>query len=75
MLSLTFNAPKEAFNDKDQYLFQGKGVDDLLFPVHMNFRFFDMTGFPTFVCYDVTKDPIVEEYLVKWKEHLKSYFP
>lgn len=24
MLSLTFNAPKEAFDDPDQYLFQGK---------------------------------------------------
>ena len=40
MLSLTFNAPAEAFNDAEEYLFQGKGVDDLLFPMHMNFRFF-----------------------------------
>jgi modulator of drug activity B len=40
MLSLTFNAPKEAFDGPDQYLFQGRSVDDLLLPMHMNFRFF-----------------------------------
>ena len=40
MLSLTFNAPKEAFNNVNEYLFQGKNVDDLFFPMHMNFRFF-----------------------------------
>ena len=33
MLSLTFNAPAESFDDQDQYLFQGKGVDDLFLPV------------------------------------------
>lgn len=29
LLSLTWNAPKEAFNDINQYLFQGKSVDDM----------------------------------------------
>lgn len=42
LLSVTFNAPQDAFNDESQYLFQGKSVDDLFFPVHMNFRFFGM---------------------------------
>ena len=39
MLSLTFNAPEESFNNNDEYLFQGKSVDDLFYPQHMNFRF------------------------------------
>jgi NADPH dehydrogenase (quinone) len=40
MLSLTYNAPKEAFNDKNQYLMQGKTPDDMFLPYHLNFRFF-----------------------------------
>ncbi len=42
VLSLTFNAPKEASDDRFQYLFQGKGVDELWFPMRMSFRFFTM---------------------------------
>ena len=30
MLSLTFNAPKESFDDAGQFLFQGRGVDDVV---------------------------------------------
>ncbi|MEM8885436.1 MAG: NAD(P)H-dependent oxidoreductase [Planctomycetota bacterium] len=42
MLSLTFNAPRDAFDDPGQEFFGGKGVDDLFWPAHLNFRFFDM---------------------------------
>ena len=60
MLSLTFNAPKEAFDDPKEYLFQGKSLDDLWLPMHMNFRFFGMKALPTFVCYDVVKNSHIE---------------
>jgi hypothetical protein len=55
MLSLTANAPAESFNDPAEF-FEGKGVDDLMFPMHMNFKFFDMTPMPTFMAYDVMKN-------------------
>jgi modulator of drug activity B len=42
--------PRDAFDDPDQHLFQGRSVDDLLFPMHMNFRFFGMEPIKTFVC-------------------------
>ncbi len=70
MLSLTFNAPKEAFQDPAQYLFQGKSVDDLFFPTHMNFRFFGMTPLETFVCYDVLKNPDIEADFKRFRAHL-----
>ena len=73
-LSLTFNAPKEAFNNPDEYLFQGKSVDDLFFPQHMCFRFFGMRKIPTFVCYDVMKNPQVESDFIRLENHLKEYF-
>lgn len=74
MLSLTFNAPEEAFDDPQEYLFAGKGVDDLLFPMHMNFRFFGMQPLPTFACFDVMKNPQVEQDFVRFADHLNQYF-
>ncbi|WBF66917.1 NAD(P)H-dependent oxidoreductase [Desulfovibrio subterraneus] len=74
MFSLTFNAPREAFDDAGQYLFQGWGVDDLFWPMHMNFRFFGMTPIDTFVCYDVVKNPRIEEDFSRYKTHLEQHF-
>lgn len=74
MLSLTFNAPAEAFDKEDEYLFQGKGIDDLFLPQHMNFRFFGMEPLPTFSCHDVMKDPQVEQDFARMRQHLDSIF-
>lgn len=72
MLSLTFNAPKDAFDDTNEYLFQGKSVDDLFFPQHMNFRFFGMKALPTFVVYDVHKNPTIEDDFVRFEKHIED---
>lgn len=74
MLSLTFNAPQGAFDDPEQYLFQGRSVDDLFLPMHMNFRFFGMEPIETFACYDVIKNPDVENDLVRFEAHLNKHF-
>lgn len=74
MLSLTFNAPEESFNDPQEYLFQGKSVDDLFFPMHMNFRFFGMEALPTFACYDVMKAADAEGDFKRFEAHLKEHF-
>nr|WP_305121445.1 NAD(P)H-dependent oxidoreductase [Microbulbifer elongatus] len=74
MLSLTFNAPQEAFNNSAEYLFQGKGVDDLFFPMHMNFRFFGMEPIETFACYDVMKNADIEGDFKRFEKHLDTHF-
>lgn len=74
MLSLTFNAPKEAFEDSEEYLFQGNSVDDLWFPMHMNFRFFGMQALPTFACHDVMKNPEIENDFKRLDAHLDKHF-
>ena len=74
MFSLTFNAPEGAFNDESQYLFQGKDVDDLFFPMHMNFRFFGMEPIETFASYDVMKNPNVERDFQRYEDHLNKHF-
>ncbi|WP_375193794.1 NAD(P)H-dependent oxidoreductase [Marinobacter sp.] len=75
LISLTFNAPKEAFDDPNEYLFRGKSVDDLLFPMHMNFRFFAMEPLETFACYDVMKNPQVENDFQRFSQHLEAHIP
>ncbi|CAH7472469.1 NADPH:quinone oxidoreductase MdaB [Vibrio chagasii] len=74
MLSLTFNAPKESFDDQDEFLFQGKGVDDLMFHMHANFRFFGMSALPTFACYDVMKNSDIESDFARFEAHLDEQF-
>ena len=75
MLSLTYNAPREAFDDPDQEFFAGRGVDDLFLPMHLNFKFFGMTPLKTFACYDVLKNPDVENDFINFESHLDQHFP
>ncbi|WP_242667326.1 NAD(P)H-dependent oxidoreductase [Parendozoicomonas haliclonae] len=73
LMSLSFNAPEAAFNDPGQYLFQGKSVDDLMISMHMNFRFFGMTALPTFVSFDVIKNPDTGNDLKRYQAHLQQH--
>ena len=73
MMSLTFNAPEEAFNDADEF-FNGKSVDDLMFPMHMNFKFFGMQPMPTFACFDVMKNADVENDFKRFEAHINEHF-
>ena len=74
MLSLTYNAPREAFDDEKQFLLQGKGVDDMFLPSHAAFRFMGMEALETFVCYDVHKNPDIENDFVRYRAHLDRLF-
>jgi modulator of drug activity B len=74
MLSLTYNAPREAFDNEEQYLLQGRGVDDMFLPAHMCFRFMGMERLDTFVCYDVIKNPDVENDFKRLEAHLDRLF-
>ncbi|MEI5637720.1 MULTISPECIES: NAD(P)H-dependent oxidoreductase [unclassified Pseudoalteromonas] len=73
MMSLTFNAPEESFNDENEF-FDGKSVDDLLFPMHMNFKFFGMKPMETFACFDVMKNADVENDLKRFEAHINKHF-
>lgn len=75
MLSATFNAPREAFDDPRQGFFEGRGLDDLFWPMHLNFRFFGMEALPSFACFDVMKNPEVAADLERFGIHLSAHFP
>ncbi len=73
MLSLTWNAPMEAFTEPEQF-FGGAGVDGVYLPVHKANQFLGMAPLETFICNDVIKEPRVEEYLAAYRAHLRRVF-
>lgn len=73
MLSLTWNAPMEAFTDPDQF-FDGVGVDGVYLPFHKANQFLGMESLPTFIVNDVIKAPNVPSYIEAYKAHLDQLF-
>ncbi|PWJ41979.1 NAD(P)H-dependent oxidoreductase [Sediminitomix flava] len=74
MMSVTANAPKEAFNDPNETFFGGISEDDLLRPMHLNFRWFGYEPLPTFMAYDVMKNPEIESDFKRFDDHLNTLF-
>lgn len=72
MISVTANAPKEAFNDPSEKFFNGISEDDLLLPMHLNFKWFGFEPLNTFFAYDVMKNPDVENDFIRFEKHIKE---
>ncbi|MBC3930014.1 NAD(P)H-dependent oxidoreductase [Undibacterium sp. CY21W] len=72
MLSLTWNAPKEAFGNKEQILFEGKTVDDVFIANTANYKFCGMEILPSFSSHDVMKQPDVEGDILLLRQHLTN---
>lgn len=73
MLSVTWNAPKEAFTDPSQF-FEGVGVDGVYLPFHKAHQFLGMTPLETFICNDVIKNPNIDGDFERYKSHLQEFF-
>lgn len=73
MLSLTWNAPMDAFNDAEQF-FHGVGVDGVYLPFHKANQFLGMQTLPTFIVNDVIKAPEVDAYMAQYRDHLTQVF-
>ena len=73
MLSLTWHAPMDAFNDAEQF-FHGVGVDGVYLPFHKANQFLGMKTLPTFIVNDVIKAPEVEAYMAQYRKHLTQVF-
>ncbi|KPA89100.1 putative NADPH-quinone reductase (modulator of drug activity B) [Pseudomonas asplenii] len=73
MLSLTWNAPRQAFDDPTDF-FEAKGVDAVYFPFHKANQFLGMSGLPTFLCVDVMKVPAIEADIRRYEQHLAEVF-
>lgn len=73
MLSLTWNAPVEAFSAPDQF-FHGAGVDGVYLPFHKANQFLGMQALPTFMVNDVIKAPEADAYQAQYRSHLMQAF-
>lgn len=73
MLSLTWNAPAEAFNQPQQF-FAGVGVDGVYLHFHKANQFLAMTALPTFICNDVIKQPDIARDITRYQTHLSQIF-
>lgn len=69
MLSLTWNAPEDAFVDPAQF-FEGKGVDAVYFPFHKANQFLGMDPLATYLAANVMKEPDVDRTIARYRAHL-----
>ncbi|GGF23391.1 hypothetical protein GCM10010954_22760 [Halobacillus andaensis] len=72
MFSTTWNAPAEAFEDRTQF-FEGRSVEDTLFPLHLVHKYVGMKPIKTFACFNVKKEPSIHRYLDDLEKHLEDY--
>ncbi|MCP3662288.1 MAG: NAD(P)H-dependent oxidoreductase [Gammaproteobacteria bacterium] len=70
LLSATWNAPLQAFDDRSQHLFAGRSADDALFNLSANYKFCGYNIVEGFHTHDVMKDPQVEASIDAYKNHL-----
>ena len=74
MLSLTWNAPREAFNSSEQKLFGGRSVDDVFIHNTSNYKFCGVEILPTFSFFDVFKDPQISNDIESLKQQFTRIF-
>jgi len=74
MISATWNAPKESFNDKKQVLFEGKDTSDVFSWISLNYRFCGVSILPGFNCFDVLKNPQITTDIEQYKKQLDCIF-
>ncbi len=71
MVSTTWNAPLEAFEDRNQF-FGGGGIDAVLFPFYRAHAFLGMDRLPTFLATDVMKNPDVPAMEAAYRRHIEQ---
>lgn len=73
MLCTTWNAPLEALTEPGQF-FDGRGLDEVLLPLHKQFQYMGLKPMPSFSIHDIYKNPTIEKDFKRWEQHLKQFF-
>ena len=74
MYSLTWNSPEEAFNNKESRFFKGLTPDEVIIALHKMLQFIGLEQLKTFCAFNVIKNPQINFYLDKLKNHLDLIF-
>lgn len=72
LLSVTYNAPKKAFNDSEQQMFGNTSVTQQMVAVNNIYRFSGFEIIDTYACFDVMKNPVIAQDLERLNEYLTT---
>lgn len=74
MISATWNAPAEAFDNPAQQLMQGKSTADLFLPITSNYRFCGVEIVADYNCFDIFKNQDIAKDLENFPKYLENVF-
>lgn len=73
MISATWNAPRETFDNPDSLLYGGKGTDDLFLAITSNYKFTGFEVLPAFGVFDIFKSPDISRAIEGYRLHLERH--
>ncbi|MDF2551045.1 MAG: mdaB 1 [Chryseobacterium sp.] len=74
MICATWNAPAEAFDDPNQYLFAGKGLTDIFLHITSNYRFCGYDIMDSYNCFDIYRRTDIAKDVENYPAHLVKVF-
>ncbi len=73
MISATWNAPREAFDNPNGVLCAGKGTADLFLHITSNYKFTGCDILPDYGVFDIFKSPDIPCALEDYERHLEKH--
>ena len=73
MISATWNAPREAFDNPNGALYGGKGTSDLFLHITSNYKFCGYDILSDFGVFDIFKNPDIPRAFEDYQRHLEKY--
>ena len=73
MISATWNAPREAFDNLNGVLYGGKGTADLFLHITSNYKFTGYDILPDFGVFDIFKNRDIPRAFEDYKRHLETH--
>lgn len=75
MLSTTWNAPIEVFNNQHlNSFFEGRSAEDVLLPMRKSQEYCGLEELPHFSCHNIVKNPQFESDKERYSHHLTKVF-
>ncbi|MGK7895369.1 MAG: NAD(P)H-dependent oxidoreductase [Xenococcus sp. (in: cyanobacteria)] len=74
MLSTTWNAPIEVFNNNPNSFFEGRSAEEVLLPMRKSLEYCGFEELPHFSCHNVIKNPQFESDKERYIHHLTKVF-
>ena len=74
MICATWNAPLEAFDDPNQFLFAGKGLTDIFLHITSNYRFCGYDIIDSYNCFNIYRQTEIAKDVENYPAHLAKVF-